>query len=123
MERHDFFRAKRQVVKVSQKYQLYAKWNLSEADQLLHFDFVFELNEAATDRNTLEVPTFIEPTGYILVKLPSPQSMGAYWYDDSDKNDERYKEITTELCDIAEPDYLIGVKDGYASYLMWSIWD
>ena len=123
MERYEFGRVKRQVIKVSQKYQFYAKWNLSEADQCLHYDFVFELNEAATDRNTLEVPTFIEPTGYILVKLPSPQSMGAYWYDNSNTNDERYKEITTELCDIAEPDYLIGVKDGYASYLMWAICD
>lgn len=123
MEKHEFSRVRRQVVKVCQKYQLYAKWNECEAGQHLHYDFVFELNEEATDRNTLEIPTCIEPTGFVLVKLPSPQSMGTYWYDNCEKNIERYREVTEELIDIASPDYLIGLKDGYVSYLMWCSWD
>ena len=123
MEKHEFGRVRRQVVNVSQKYQLYAKWNECEAGQRLHYDFVLELNEEATDRNTLEIPTCIEPTGFVLVKLPAPQSMGTYWYDNYEKNIERYREVTGELIDIASPDYLIGIKDGYVSYLMWCSWD
>ena len=123
MESQEFGRVRRQVLNCCQKNQLYTKWDKGEAGQKLHYDFIFELSEEATDRNTLEVPTCIEPTGFILVKLPSPQSMGKYWFDNYEKNIERYKDVTEELIGISDPDYLIGVSDGYVSHLMWCIWD
>ena len=121
MDYSDFSRVRRQVVKCCQKHCLYSKWEVN--DGYLEYDFIKELNEEATDRETLEVPTCIEPSAYILVKMPSPQSMGEYWFDEYEKNVARYKEVSRELVGIEPPDYLIGVENGYVSHLMWCAWD
>ena len=103
------------------KHQLYAKWDKSEDSADIHFDFLLEVGAEATERDSLRVPGNIDVEGYVLVKLPSPQSMGVYWYDNYPTNEDRYNTVVGGLLEIAMPDYLIGVENGYASHLMWTL--
>lgn len=121
MMNDEFTRVRRQIANYCMRHQLYAKWDKSEDSADIHFDFLLEVGAKATELQNLHVPDNIDVEGYVLVKLPSPQSMGPYWYDDYRHNEQRYSSVVDDLQTIASPDYLIGIENGYASHLLWTL--